>query len=60
MTSLVDASIPPSHTGTRNTFFIIPVDGMFTTLIARLFTKTSREQTRSCVNSCVWHAGNAD
>ena len=49
-----------SHTGTRNIFFIILVDGMFTTFIARLFTKTSRVLERSCAISCVYRAGHAD
>jgi hypothetical protein len=39
-------SIARSHTGTRKNFFIIFVDGMFTTLIARLFTNISHALTQ--------------
>jgi hypothetical protein len=41
-------------------FFIIFVDGMFTTFIARLFTKTSRASRQMRGISCVVHAGHAD
>ena len=49
-----------THTGTRKNLFIIFVDGMFTTFIARPFTKTSHGLKRMCGISCVVPAGNAD
>jgi len=49
-----------SHTGTRNILFIIFVDGMFTTFIARPFTKTFHALKRMRAISCVVHAGHAD
>jgi hypothetical protein len=60
MSILVDRTCTRSHTGTRNIFFIIFVDGMFTTFIARPFTKTSRVLKRMCAISCVVRAGHAD
>jgi len=56
-----DAAIlqPRSHTGTRNIFFTIVVDGMFTTFIARPFTNTSQVMRQTQALSCVMHAGNA-
>jgi len=49
-----------SRTGTRNIFFIIFVDEIFTTFIARPFTKTFHALKRMCAISCVMHAGHAD
>jgi len=51
---------PRSNTGTRNIPFIIFVDGMFTSFVARLFTKTCRASKRMRAISCVVHAGHAD
>jgi hypothetical protein len=51
---------PRSHTGTRKHFFMIFVDGMFTTFVARLFTKTSHAPRQICAISCVMHARHAD
>ena len=42
-----------SHTGTRNIFFSIFVDGMFTTFIVRLFTNTSHVLRQKHAISCV-------
>ena len=41
-------------------FFIIFVDGIFTTFIARLFTNTSDAIGENPAMSCVSHAGHAD
>jgi len=49
-----------SNTGTRNIFFIIFVDGMFTSFIASPFTNTSHAPAPMRAISCVVHAGNAD
>jgi hypothetical protein len=39
---------------------MIFVDGMFTTFVARLFTKTSDALGQICAISCVMRAGHAD
>ncbi|MBR1267646.1 hypothetical protein JQ629_09010 [Bradyrhizobium sp. AUGA SZCCT0222] len=49
-----------SDAGTRNIFFIIFVDGMFTTFIALPFTKPSQARQQVRAISCVVHAGHAD
>jgi len=53
-------SLLRSNTGTRNSFFIIFVDGMFTTFIALAFTKLSQSPQQMRAISCVVHAGHAD
>jgi hypothetical protein len=52
--------ISRNNTGPRNAFFIFFVDGMFTTFIARLFTKTSRACTQMHAISCLLRARHAD
>jgi hypothetical protein len=52
--------LPRSNTGTRNIFFIIFVDGMFTSFIACPFTNTSHASAPMRAISCVVHAGHAD
>jgi hypothetical protein len=44
----------------RINFFIIFVDGIFTTFIVRLFTNTSGAIRENAGMSCVLHAGHAD
>jgi hypothetical protein len=44
----------------RKNFFIIFVDGIFTTFIARLFTNTCDASSDIRATSCVLHAGHAD
>ena len=41
-------------------FFIIFVDGMFTTFITRLFTNAFDASRKNSVIACVVHAGHAD
>jgi hypothetical protein len=49
-----------ARTHTRKNFFIIFVDGIFTTFIACLFTNTSDAIRENRTISCVSHACHAD
>jgi hypothetical protein len=58
------ATFASRHHGSRihaaRNFFIIFVDGIFTTFIARLFTNTSDAIRENPAMPCVLHAGHAD